>query len=64
MTGFLMQIPREVPHPDNNTPLDFSNPFDVLIYVVLPLILIVLYFTLRKRRRNDSDDSDQNEELE
>ena len=46
-----LQIPRDVPHPDNNTPLDLSNPFEVIIYVVIPVLLIVLYFFLRKRNK-------------
>lgn len=44
-----LQIPREVPHPDNNTPLDLSNPFEVIVYIVIPLLLIVMYFFLRKK---------------
>ncbi len=54
MTVFT-QIPREVPHPDNNTPLDFSNPFEVIVYIVIPVLLLLLYFFLRKRRRNSAN---------
>lgn len=50
-----MQIPREVPHPDNNAPLDVSNPFELIVYIVIPIILIVLYFFLRKKRKASQD---------
>lgn len=45
------QIPKEVPHPDNNSPIDFNNFADIIIYVILPLVFIVLYFIARKKRR-------------
>jgi len=50
------QIPTEVPHPDTNTPLDISNPFEIIVYIVIPVILIVLYFFLRKKRRRVGSD--------
>ena len=50
-----VQIPREVPHPDNNTPLDISDPFEVIIYIVIPVLLIVMYFFLRKKNKHNKD---------
>ncbi len=55
-----LQIPREVPHPDNNTPLDFSNPFEVIIYIVIPVLLIVMYFFLRKKKHSKNIDQEKN----
>jgi hypothetical protein len=48
-----LQLPREVPHPDNNTPLDLSNPFEVIIYIVITVLLIVMYFFLRKKKKHN-----------
>jgi preprotein translocase subunit YajC len=50
-----LQIPREVPHPDNNMPLDLSNPFEVIIYIVIPVLLIVMYFFLRKKKKHNKN---------
>ena len=56
-----VQIPREVPHPDNNTPLDISDPFEVIVYIVIPVLLIVMYFFLRKKnKRNKAKDQEKN----
>ena len=52
------QIPTEVPHPDNNTPVDFSNPADIIIYIVLPVIVIILYFVWRRNARRREDEND------
>lgn len=57
----LIQIPREVPHPDNNTPIDFSNPFDIIVYIVIPVLLLFLYFFLRKKRRKGANKEENNE---
>jgi hypothetical protein len=46
-----IQIPREVPHPNNNTPIDISKLEDVIIYIVLPLAFVLLFFIGRKRSR-------------
>ena len=58
----IFQIPREVPHPSNNSPIDLSKPEDVIIYIILPLIIAALYFIgkrSRKRRKNLKTHEDQ-----
>lgn len=50
-----LQIPTEVPHPSNNTPIDLSNIFDVLLFIIAPLLLIVFYFLLRKKSKETKD---------
>jgi hypothetical protein len=46
------QIPEGVPHPDQNTPIDFSSWSDIIIYIILPAVLIIGYiFLLYNRRR-------------
>jgi hypothetical protein len=50
-----LQIPKEVPHPDTNSPLDINNPADIIIYIVLPLVVIILYFLWRKKNRKKKE---------
>ncbi|HAT66937.1 MAG TPA: adenylosuccinate synthetase [Flavobacteriaceae bacterium] len=50
-----LQIPTEVPNPSNNTPIDLSNIFDVLLFIVAPLLLVVFYFLLRKKGKENAD---------
>ena len=53
--GFIafesIQIPTEVPHPDTNSPIDLSNPADIIIYIVLPIVVIVLFMIGRHRKK-------------
>ena len=58
----LFQIPREVPHPDNNTPLDVTNPFELIVYIIIPITLIVVYFFLRKKRNSRENSDKENNE--
>ncbi|UOB19167.1 hypothetical protein [Abyssalbus ytuae] len=44
------QIPTEVPHPDNNKPVDFSSPFDIIVFIILP-IMVIVFFILWKRKK-------------
>ncbi len=55
-----LQIPTGVPSANNNSPIDLSNPFDVLVYIVAPVALIVLYLYLRKKNRKIDEDEDSN----
>jgi hypothetical protein len=48
-----MQIPKEVPHPDRNSPLDLNNPADIIIYIVIPLLIVLLYIFGRRRKKKD-----------
>ncbi|MAO08577.1 MAG: adenylosuccinate synthetase [Alteromonas sp.] len=56
-----IQIPTEVPNPDNNTPIELTNIFDILVFVVAPIVLIILYFVLRKRAKNKKAEDSENE---
>lgn len=52
-----IQIPREVPHPNTNEPIDFNNLADVIIYIVLPLFFVLVYFLGRRfsNKKNDNE---------
>lgn len=54
------QIPREVPHPDNNTPLDVTNPFELIVYIIIPIVMIVFYFFLRKKSKANRKNKEEN----
>ncbi|MAZ72550.1 MAG: adenylosuccinate synthetase [Flavobacteriaceae bacterium] len=42
VSTILAQIPTDVPHPDDNSPIDFTKTADILIYIVLPVIILLL----------------------
>jgi hypothetical protein len=58
------QIPEGVPHPDDNTPIDFSSWSDIIIYIILPAVLITGYIFLayykRRKRQQGEGKNDQN----
>lgn len=51
-TIFTFQLPIGTPNPDDNTPLDFSDPFEVIVFIVLP-ILAIIFYVLWKRQKNN-----------
>jgi LPXTG-motif cell wall-anchored protein len=52
----LAQIPQGVPHPDDSKPLVLQTPFDYILYVGLPvLILIGSYFLWRRKKKREED---------
>jgi len=62
MTYIYIQIPTDVPSPDSNSAIDLNNIFDIILFIILPLIMIFFYFFLRRRsRRKEENERDSNE---
>lgn len=40
----------------SDSPLDFSQPANIVLFIVLPVIIIILYFVWRRAKRNDSEE--------
>jgi len=49
----LLQTPTGTPKPGSNTPIDISNPFDVIVYIVMPIVIIAVFFILKKKKKDD-----------
>ncbi len=47
-----LQLPIGTPNPDDNKPIDVSDPFDIIVFIVLPILVIIFYF-VRKRQKNN-----------
>lgn len=47
------QIPTEVPKPQDNPPVDFSEPVNIVLFIVLPIIAIVLVIIWLQKRRSE-----------
>ncbi|CDF79274.1 hypothetical protein BN863_15620 [Formosa agariphila KMM 3901] len=45
------QLPLGTPNPDDNEPLDFSDPFNIVVFIILPIVAVILYMVWRKNRR-------------
>ena len=43
------QKPTHSPNPQDNTPIDFNNLFDVIVFIVFPVGLFIGYFLWRKQ---------------
>ncbi|MFB9053628.1 adenylosuccinate synthetase [Formosa undariae] len=48
--ALLAQLPLGTPNPDDNQPVDFSDPFNIVVFIVLPIIAILLYVYWRKQQ--------------
>lgn len=61
-SGFLLtaQQPTHAPSPQNNTPLNLNSWFDVLVYIILPIIFIVIYFMWRRQVKMDKEKKNKN----
>ncbi len=47
------QIPTEVPKPQDNSPINLSDPFELIVFVVLPILFIIFFFVWRGKKKKD-----------
>ncbi|MCG2462198.1 adenylosuccinate synthetase [Flavobacteriaceae bacterium F89] len=47
----LLQLPIGTRNPDDIDPIDLTRPFDVIVYIILPVLLIVFYILWRKNKK-------------
>jgi hypothetical protein len=41
----------------DNDPVDFSNPLNILLYIVFPIVLAVFYFWWLKQQRKERENN-------
>lgn len=51
----LLQLPIGTRNPDDNSPIDLTNTFDVVMYIVLPILMIIFYILWRKKKKKDKN---------
>lgn len=49
------QQPTHVPGPQTNSPIDLNNWFDIIVFIILPLAMIIIYFMWRRQVKNDKE---------
>ncbi len=45
------QIPYHAPNPSKNSPLNFDNPADIILYIVIPAIAVILGYVAWRRKK-------------
>lgn len=58
-SGFLLtaQQPTHAPSPQNNSPINLNSWFDILVFIIIPIILFVLYFMWRRQVKIDKENN-------
>ncbi|GAA4281194.1 adenylosuccinate synthetase [Gaetbulibacter aestuarii] len=49
----FLQLPPGTRNPDDNSPIDFSNPFELVVYIILPILIVIFYIIWRKKKKNE-----------
>ena len=50
----LLQSPTSTPNPGDANTLDLSNPFELIVYIICPIAILIFYFLYRKQNRNNN----------
>lgn len=54
------QQPTHVPSPQNNSPINLNSWFDIIVFIILPIVLIVIYFMWRRQVKIDKEKEKDN----
>lgn len=55
LNPLLLQLPPGTQNPDDNSPIDLTKPFDVIVYIILPIAIGVFYYFWRKKQKKDEN---------
>ena len=47
----ILQLPMGTPNPDDNSPIDLTNPFDVIVFIILTILMIIFYVFWRRNKK-------------
>jgi uncharacterized membrane protein YhdT len=59
-TAIFAQQPTHVPGPQTNSPIDLNNWFDIIVFIILPLVMIIFYFMWRRQVKMDKEAEKRN----
>lgn len=45
------QTPKGTPNPGESKPIDLSDPFEIIVFIILPILIIVFYLIWRNKNR-------------
>jgi|AntDeeMetagen681_2_1112603.scaffolds.fasta_scaffold60324_2 hypothetical protein len=47
----LLQVPMGTPKPGDTQPLDLSDPFELIMFVIMPIVILILYFLWKRDKK-------------
>lgn len=53
----LLQLPIGTRNPDDNDPIDLTSPFDIIVFIILPILMLIFYILWRKKKKQDKDEN-------
>lgn len=60
-TALMAQQPTHVPGPQTNTPIDLTSWFDIIVFIVLPLVMVFFYFQWRHQVKKEKEEAKKKE---
>lgn len=51
----VFQIPTNAPNPGDSGTVDLSKPFDLIVFIILPIVFVVLYFIWKRNKKREND---------
>lgn len=49
------QQPTHTPSPQNNSPINLNNWFDIIVYIILPICMVFFYFLWRRQVKKEKE---------
>ena len=61
---FVLQKSIYTPNPGDSGSVDLTKPFDLIVFVILPIVVVILYFIWKRTKKRDEEERKSNLEKE
>ncbi|TYB76283.1 adenylosuccinate synthetase [Bizionia myxarmorum] len=51
----ILQIPSYSQKPGDSGTIDLTRPFDLIVFIILPIVFIILYFAWKRMKKRDQE---------
>ena len=53
--SLVMQKSSFTPNPGDSGTVDLSRPFDLIVFVITPIVIVILYFLWKRAKKKDQE---------
>ncbi|HLV38869.1 adenylosuccinate synthetase [Xanthomarina sp.] len=53
--ALVLQKSSFTPNPGDTGTVDLSRPFDLIVFVITPIVLVILYFIWKRMKKKDKE---------
>lgn len=54
--SLIIQKPYVTQNPGDSGGIDLTRPFDLIVFIILPIVIVILYFIWKQQKKRDKNE--------